>query len=169
MISSIIDGTPVWVWVLFVVLVSRGIKMLRTRQTTIERQALMPVIFSIWSLWSIATELSALEFGFGGFLVGAAAGFGSGFGLYSAIGYRTSYSKASGLLECPGSIMPLIMILTAFCLKYGISVFLALHQDSAHSNAFCFLYGAIGGVVSGMFWGRSFFLLWPWRRELARS
>ena len=169
MISSIIEGTPFWVWILLFFLVKMGIGAFRTRQLTLERTLLLPVIFSIWSIWSIATGLSAREFAFGGFLMGAAAGFLLGYGLYSAIGYRTDYDTATGLLELPGSTLPLKMTLTAFCLKYASSVYLAIHPDSIHSIAFCALYGAIGGMVSGMFCGRSFYLLWPWRHELAGS
>ncbi len=165
----IIQNTPIWVWVLLVILSGRGLQALHKRQVSYRRILILPMIFSIWSLSSIITQLNELSFAFGGFSMGVAAGFVFAYGLYLAIAYRTTYDATTGLLECPGSTVPLIMILTAFLLKYSLSVYLALNRESAYSREFCAFYGAISGFVSGMFWGRAFYMLWPFRREFTNG
>ena len=150
MIIEILRNTPVWVWVLLVFLIFRGIKALETRRTTLQRVFLLPVIFLVWSLWSIVETLTMPVSGFGGFAIGLMAGAGVSF----AIPVKPAhYVGETGLIERPGSIRPLCLILIFFISKYSLEVYRAIHPALADTMLFCIFYGVVCGVSTGLFWG----------------
>ncbi|WP_338861107.1 DUF6622 family protein [Xenorhabdus griffiniae] len=55
-ILAIIKGTPIWVWILFVFLIKRGINALYDREMRIDRLFFMPVLFLIWAIYSVLNE-----------------------------------------------------------------------------------------------------------------
>jgi hypothetical protein len=50
---GVVTHTPVWVWVLFIFLISRGIKARRPATVTLERLAIIPGIFLIWDIYDL--------------------------------------------------------------------------------------------------------------------
>lgn len=50
---GVVTHTPAWVWVLFIFLISRGIKARRPATVTLERLAIIPAIFLIWDIYDL--------------------------------------------------------------------------------------------------------------------
>ena len=48
--AAIIHGTPVWVWVLLAVLLSRGFKALSSGTAPLSKLAIVPLIFAGWGI-----------------------------------------------------------------------------------------------------------------------
>lgn len=78
-LSQIVIHTPVWVWVLFVFLVSRGIKARQPATVTLEKLAIIPAIFLFWDIYDLVVHrqltLSTLALWIAGILTGAVLGF----------------------------------------------------------------------------------------------
>jgi hypothetical protein len=49
-LHQFIVRTPVWVWVLFVYLVVRGLKARKAGETTLVKIAIIPILFTAWGL-----------------------------------------------------------------------------------------------------------------------
>src|ERR1700684_3755451 len=54
---EIVSGAPWWVYVLFIYLVSIGIKSTKPRTISIKRVVLLPVLFLAWSFYSLYQKL----------------------------------------------------------------------------------------------------------------
>ncbi|VXB26648.1 hypothetical protein BURKHO8Y_110312 [Burkholderia sp. 8Y] len=54
-LQAILAGTPVWVWVLLAVLVSRGIKAMKGGTAPLSKLAVVPAIFAAWGLLHIVS------------------------------------------------------------------------------------------------------------------
>ena len=50
LVFDILSHTPVWVWVLFAYLVSRGVVALREREMQPGRALIVPIVFLVWGL-----------------------------------------------------------------------------------------------------------------------
>lgn len=78
-LSQILTHTPVWVWVLLVFLVTRGIKARQPATVTLEKLAIVPAIFLFWDIYDLVVHrqliLSTFALWIAGILAGAALGF----------------------------------------------------------------------------------------------
>jgi hypothetical protein len=150
--AIMIKSTPPWVWFLLAFLVYRGIKALAPRKMTPQRMLLLPIVFLVWALVGIFFELRNLSIALPVFVATLALGGALGWQL-ALRQPRASLERESGLVQRPGSAMPLVLICIGFSLKYAISVFLARHAGLGETPIICALYGAVSGIVDGTFWG----------------
>ncbi len=151
-VSSIISGTPVWVWILFVFLVLRGKKALQPRQMTPSRMLVIPLLFFVWALWGIFTDLTLWPLALGTFFLGLGAGFSGGWANGARLAPATR-NTTTGLIHRPGSPTTLFLVLVGFLAKYCLNVALALHPHFGSQTGFVALFGGVSGVVDGAFWG----------------
>lgn len=154
-IVEILRHTPTWVWLLLAFLLYRGLKSMVPRTTAPRRMLLLPVIFFVWAVHGILSELGAPGYAAVGFCVTLLAG--AALGRYLA--YRQAapeYDPGAGLIRRPGSVIPLLLILFAFVAKYVLTAYLAYRPELAASAEYCGLYGAVSGVADGVFWGLMF-------------
>lgn len=147
-----IRSTPLWVWLLLAFLICRGVKALGPRAVTPRRMFLLPVIFFVWACIGIFAELQNHSIALAAFIAALAAGGGMGWQL-ARRQPGASFDAASGLVHRPGSATTLVLICIGFSLKYTLSVFLARRPELGGMPAFYSLYGAVTGVVDGVFWG----------------
>lgn len=157
-ISMIIFHTPIWVWVLFVFLVNRGIKALQPREMSWQRMLVLPIIFFVWAVYSITTELLYLFIAFGFFAGALVTGVVIGWFLGMRLP-RARLNVGNGLIYRPGTSVTLILISIGFLIKYALSVALIHHPVLANDPSYCALYGAVSGMVDGIFWGLTFLQL----------
>ncbi len=54
--AAIIHGTPIWVWVLLVVLLLRGFKALSSGTTPLAKLAIVPLIFAGWGIAHLISD-----------------------------------------------------------------------------------------------------------------
>lgn len=153
---------PTWVFVLFFVLVYLGIKRCYTRTLSLERLALIPVIFVVISLRSAFQlfGISALSFIF--LLVGGLIGFLMGY--YLVRNSRVLADKEKRLIQVPGDISMLIMIITIFCIEFFIHYSIDAHWTIAASPLFKALAIILTGSVVGVSIGKNLTYFLKYRR-----
>ncbi|MDO6405698.1 DUF6622 family protein [Pantoea phytobeneficialis] len=164
LVIAIIQHTPVWVWILFIYLLSRGIKALKTREVPVGKLFLIPVLFLLWAIHGVFTEthwtLAALGVMLAGLLSGCLLG--------AMLGRRnrpTTQSSQPGTIIRPGSVLPLIFMVVAFIAKYVLSVSVILQPALIDSLTFNLAHGLISGLTAGVFWGNMLVAFIPWYRS----
>lgn len=153
-LTEIVTHTPWWVWVLFVYLVYCGVRHLSPREFSCRQILLMPGIFLLWAVYGIFNKFYMPWMALLIFVAASLAGLL--LGAVIAMKWRSvSLSKAKGMIQCPGSVIPLVFILINFSCLYVLNVYAAYHQDSFVSLSFTAVYSAASGVANGLFWGMS--------------
>jgi len=151
-LNQIISHTPAWVWALFVFLVLSGFKALRPRKMTPERMFILPIIFFIWALYGIATELTIWPTGLGAFAVALIVGIGGGWANALRLPAATFDARTCRVIR-PGSATILVLVLVGFFAKYILSVVLVRYPHLGAQQGFATLFGGVSGLVDGAFWG----------------
>jgi hypothetical protein len=156
-LAAIIHGTPMWVWVLLVVLLSRGFKALKSGTAPLSKLALIPLIFAGWGIahlifdplvgWSSAIAWMA------GALVGVMGG------VFIASRSRFIVDPVANTVMLPGSVVPLLLIIVTFAVKFWLGVELATVTDVASLGMVVLIDAVVSGAVAGVFAGR-FFTYW---------
>ncbi|MEP6971210.1 MAG: DUF6622 family protein, partial [Betaproteobacteria bacterium] len=80
----------------------------------------------------------------------------------------TRFDPASQTFELPGSVLPLLMIVGIFLIKYIVGVELALQPAQAHDPQFALGVASLYGALNGVFVAR-LVRLWRLRRRLPRA
>lgn len=151
-IKEILINTPWWVWVLFAYLVYRGISLLSPNQISPQRMLLMPCIFLIWSVYGIFSRLDMPWMALLVFMLALAAGM-----LLGRIIMRGQpcaiVDSNTGMIQRPGSVIPLIIILMNFSFLYILNVYAGYHPESLAEIKFTVIFSAASGLADGLFWG----------------
>ncbi len=149
--QQLFNHTPLYVWAILAFLVYRGVLASRTREVSLRKLCIIPLVM-------LALSLSGVHgsFGFDGmapyaWTAGALAG-----GLLA-----WTMTKPRQLLALPqqggvrvaGSWLPLALMLAIFCMKYAVAVSLAMHPAYAHATGFVLTVCLLYGVFSGLFLG----------------
>jgi hypothetical protein len=150
MLNQIITHTPVFVWAILAFLIIRGVIALRTREVSMNKLFIMPVVMLALSLFDIQAK-----FGLGGialatWLCGAAATLG----LLMKFGQaRVTPAATTGHVIVRGSVWPLILMMGIFVTKYITSIAVAvqphLRQDAVFTVVVCALFGIFSGYFAG--------------------
>ena len=156
---TIVQKTPHWVWGLLAALVLLGVSQLRTRRLAWRRAVAPAIGLALFSLFSLARDLSSSPWLAPGLLVWLAA-----VAVLMLLGTRsgprpgTSHDPVTDRIVVPGSVMPLLTILAIFFLKYGIGVELAMQPTLRLEPAFALSMCAGYGALTGYFAARPFSL-----------
>jgi hypothetical protein len=142
---------PVWVYVVFFVLLNLGIKRCYTRVTTVERIAIVPVLFIFLSLHSTVSLFSLSMIGL---LLWLLAGLtGSLLGHLHVRNRIIRADKNKRLIEIPGDISMLIMLMSIFAIEffihYAFDAHWAISQVDMFKNMAVILSGFIVGISIG--------------------
>lgn len=153
-IVSIVRNTPAWVWGLLAALVALGGSQLRDRNASLVRVSVMPVALTLFSLYG---TLSAL--GGSPLLPQAMATWAAAAGLASiAIAFLAvdaRYDAASRMYALRGSVVPLLLILAVFMVKYAVGIELTMAPARVQDGPFVLTVAALYGAFSGIFVGRA--------------
>ncbi|WP_074373285.1 DUF6622 family protein [Vibrio spartinae] len=167
-VLSILEGTPMWVWILFVFLLLRGVIALHDREMEIKRLFLLPVVFLFWGGAGVVNELHFPNIG----LVCSAIGLLSG----GAVGWmlwrrtpRLKFITGTALVIRPGTTLTLIFILIAFLTKFVLTACLSIFPEYSLSLNFNLIYGFLCGVIDGVFWGGTLNLYFSRREYIERT
>jgi uncharacterized membrane protein len=154
--QGILKATPMWVWVLLVVLLSVGAQQLSTRKVGLKRAMMFPVAMLGLSAFGVFSAFGA--------------------GLAAAVWAATlavllpAFAKVPmtrGVrwddwreqFQVPGSVIPLGVIFTVFTLKYTVGVKLGFNPALAHDFSFALPVAAAYGAVNAMLTARAW-MLW---------
>ena len=159
---KIVGGAPWWVYVLFIYLVSIGIKSTRPRIVPIQRVVLLPLLFVAWALYNLYGKLAL------GFvsLIPVWVVFlslGAYLGVKEVHAWRISTNRHKGEITIPGNYSTLVLIVLIFVLKFFWGYFYATHTEVSYG-----IYCAdtlTSSLVTGFFVGRAGFFLKSYCRK----
>lgn len=157
MLVQIVKHTPVWVFVLFFVLVVYGYWQTRDKSILPYRVAILPAIMILLSFYGVlsAFGLSRLVLLFWVAGVGIAVWVGMLIGAPRGV----HYSSTTRLYSVPGSWLPLGLMMVIFFTKYTVGVLTARHIAIVKTEDFAILVGCTYGFLSGLFLSRAF-VIW---------
>ena len=155
-IGTIVSRTPIWVWFMLAALLSLGLSMLRSNTIGVSRAATTPVAMAGLSLWGTISAFShstsfgqvMLAWAVGAALLAVAVGM-------SQAPRGTAYDAWQRRFHVPGSWVPLALIMGIFLVKYMVGIEVAMNPSLSHDPGYSLTCGAIYGVFSGIFAGRS--------------
>ncbi len=151
MIVKILQGTPTPVWVLCIVLLTLGLRQRHARRIGRRRALLLPAVMVLLSL---ANALSL--FGAGAMLAwGAAAALAAMLVMRQPLPAETAYHVATDCFDLPGSNVPLLLMMSMFCLNYALKVGMAMAPALGHNVPAALVICAVSGGLSGVFAGRA--------------
>ncbi|MBK0392820.1 DUF6622 family protein [Ramlibacter algicola] len=152
--GQILRGTPTWVGGLLAGLVVLGATQLRARNVGALRTALVPVGMLAFSASGMVgafasshlfTEVLSAWIGVAGLV---ALAFLPGMP-------NASYDAARRQFHVPGSVLPLLMIVGIFLVKWAVGVELALAPQRVQDGSFVLAIACTYGVFNGLFAGRA--------------
>ena len=146
-------------------LVVLGLTQMRARSASLARVSLMPlamIAFSALGLWSAFGRTSAGPQVVGLWIL-VSASVAAALGRSRAAG---SYDPVRREYRLPGSVVPLLLILGIFLVKWTVGVEMAMQPRLATDATFALSIAAVYGVFSGVFAGRAARL---WRLALRSS
>ena len=151
MLQHIFSHTPLYVWAILGFLVYRGVLASRAREVTLRKLCIIPLVM-------LALSLSGVQGSFGlagvapfAWAAGALAGAALAWTLSDARKIVAIPERAS--VQRPGSWVPLMLMMSIFCMKYAVAVTLAIAPAYAHATGFivpvCLAYGCFSGIFLG--------------------
>lgn len=161
-VVPILRGTPVWVWGLFAGLLVLGISQLRDRTASLARVSLMPVAMTTLSVWGTFSALSRSPHVATAILAWVLAAT-LAFALLARGRAAGRYDAARRLYALPGSVVPLLLIMGVFLVKYVVGVDLAMEPQLVQNAPYVLCIAALYGAFTGLFVGRASRL---WRLSL---
>jgi hypothetical protein len=155
--AEIIHGTPIWVWVLLVALLSRGLEALRSRTAPLSTLAITPLIFAGWGIVHLISDPLAGWFAVIAWIAGSLIGIAGG--VVMANRSRFVVDPIANTVMLPGSVLPLLLIVVTFVTKFWLGIEIATVTDLSSLGTVVLIDAAVSGVVAGIFGGR-FFTYW---------
>lgn len=145
----ILQGTPVWVWALLALLVIVGVSQAMPRRVSARRVMIVPGVMLALSLVGVASTFGARPLALAAWAAGIAAAIALGL---DAAPRGARWARETARFELPGSWLPMGLILSLFCIKYGVGVSLAIAPALAANTPFevaiAFAYGAFSGLFA---------------------
>lgn len=148
--GQILKGTPLWVWGILVALVVLGIQQMRPRAVKRYTVLIAPVAFLMVGL--MAAGRGPAGFTAWAFTLVATAAFS--FFVWQPTG-GARYDSSSDRLNMPGSVAPMLLMLSIFLFNYAINVTLAINPALRGELAWQIVPAVILGALSGVFFGRA--------------
>lgn len=153
-VVPILRGTPLWVWGLLAGLVAWGISQLRDRTASLARVSLLPLIMTTLSVSGTFSALGSTPHRAIAILAWLAAA-ALAFVLLSRGQSTAQYDPARGVYRLPGSVVPLLLILGIFLVKYVVGVDLAMEPQLAQNSPYVLCVAGLYGAFTGVFVGRA--------------
>ena len=159
---GIISGAPWWVYVLFIYLLSIGIKSIRPRTISIKRVVLLPMLFVAWSFYDLYQKLllgfpSLLPLWIVFLAIGAYLG------VKEVHSWRISKDRHKGEITIPGNYSTLVLMLLIFVLKFFWGYFYSTRVEISYWIYFADILTS--ALVTGFFIGRAGFFFKSYHKK----
>ncbi len=154
-VVPVLRQTPLWVWGLLVALLALGASQLRERSASLARVSLMPLAMTLFSVSGTVSAFGAtphLALAVSAWLIAAVLAFAL-VARGRADGAR--YDPALRLYRLPGSIVPLLLIVGIFLVKYVVGVDLTMAPQLVRDTQYVLCVAALYGAFTGFFIGRA--------------
>ncbi|MCO7498486.1 DUF1453 domain-containing protein [Stenotrophomonas maltophilia] len=152
MLQQIVSQTPAWVWLLLAFLVTRGIAAMKPGETSLQKLAVVPALFTVWGAWSISHRYGVSWSAWGKWLAGIGTGAALGWLLLGHV--KLTLDGATGKLwrNADFSLLPLLLI--TFLVKYGFEVAFAVSPPLIANAGASAAYLLLSGGFTGLFIGK---------------
>lgn len=153
-IVPILRNTPAWVWGLLAGLLALGVSQLRDRTAGLARVSLLPVamtLFSISGTFSALGRSPHLAGVFAAWLVTAILAFA----LVARGRGAARFDPVQRAYRLPGSVVPLLLIVGIFLVKYVVGVELRMAPWLVEDMRYVLTAAALYGAFTGIFIGRA--------------
>ncbi len=156
MLITILKNVPVWVWLLFALLLSLGYMQSRDRSVSRARIFLVPAIMAPWSLYSVVAmyKSSNLSIALLSWLMGISLAIALHIYLFGSI-KSIRFNASTRRYQVPGSWLPLCLMLVIFLARFVSGVTTATQPSVAASDTFTMILCCILGACSGLFISRA--------------
>lgn len=151
-IIGVITHTPVWVWVLFVFLISRGIKARKPAIVTLEKLAIIPAIFLIWDIYDLVVFRKLTVETCTLWVAGLVAGAALGYMLIKQAAVTRAAQPRSLYRQADYSALPFMLL--AFGVKYVLGVMTAVSPAALQQPGMSAFAIISGGLFAGVFIGK---------------
>jgi hypothetical protein len=139
MIMEIITNTPAWVFVIFALVVARGVSAMRTRPVQMQLLTGFALAFLAFGAQSAWTRSGTTPWPMLAWLAAVALG---------CCGQRQAAQQK-------GSIVPLVLVLLIFSSRYVAGVLNVMHPELLDPQPMRVLLCAVYGVLTGVLAGRT--------------
>lgn len=143
---GVVTHTPAWVWVLFIFLISRGIKARRSATVTLERLAIIPAIFLIWDIYDLVVYRTLTPGTVALWTAGILAGAALGYILIRQAVITRADAPRSLYRQADYTALPFMML--------AFGVMSAVSPQTMQQPAMSALAIVSGGVFAGVFIGK---------------
>ncbi|MBP5112596.1 hypothetical protein [Pseudomonas protegens] len=163
-----LEGTPLWVYGVFLLVCYYGISACKTSRESQRSLIITPVILVIWSLFSLSYA-DRVELTVSCWLAGVFLGVLTAFALFPRRGL--TLDEEGKHLIVPGTWKVLGISLLFFAVKYFIGYQAAVHPEFSATMEMLVLAGAASGFTVGLFCGRAgvFYLAWVALQDIQES
>jgi hypothetical protein len=153
-ILPILRNTPTWVWGLLAALLALGISQLRERTAGLARVSLLPVAMTLFSISGTFSALGRSPHVAGvvaAWLVAALLAFA----LVAPGRAAAQFDPVRRTFRLPGSIVPLLLIVGIFLVKYVVGVELTMAPWLVEGAQYVLTVAALYGAFTGIFVARA--------------
>lgn len=164
-LPSVVSATPGWVWGIAAGLAVLGASQLKDRQASLARVSVTPLAMTAFSIWGTVSAFGAstlLAEALGAWIVTALAVFA----VVARLPARARYDAATRTDAIPGSVVPLLLMLGIFMVKYGVGVNRAMAPQLMNEPSYALTVAGLYGAFTGLFVGRAARL---WKLALIRQ
>lgn len=152
-VAQIFIRTPWWVYVLFVYLVTRGLRARKPGETTPFKLALIPALFTGMGIMEITRQYGVNVQSVVPWIVTFAVGILLGMRIMAGVALTVVPER--GVIQRPADYTVLPLILLGFCTKYVFGVLGAVSPNLAHDAVYRLVeigaYGFFAGIFVGKF------------------
>lgn len=151
-VYAVVTKTPVWVYVLFVFLLLRGLKARKPAIVSLEKLAIIPLIFLLWDIYDLVARHQLTVIAILMWCSGLAMGAFIGYKLVNPARIGASTEPRSISRPADHSVLPLMMM--AFVTKYILGVMASISPDTLQQPGWLALAIVSGGLFAGIFVGK---------------
>ncbi|MGN3960928.1 hypothetical protein ACS0ZG_29860 [Burkholderia gladioli] len=137
------EATPAWLWTVLLLVVWRAIRALQPKIMSTSRMLIFPALFTVWSVGNL--EHRAEGHAVSMLAAIAALALGAAAGWYAAGTGRVRADHERRLIERPGGVVPLIVVLVSIGGKL-------LFFSGGAPGAMAILFSVL---LLGLLWGRT--------------
>lgn len=152
MLQQLVSNTPIWVWVLLVFLITRGIAAMKPSETSLVKLAIVPTLFAVWGIWSISHRFAGSWQAWAMWLLGIGVGMGIGWLLLRRATLTVNAATGKPWRSADYSLLPLLLI--TFAVKYGFECAFAVSPSLSAHDGFRAAYLLLSGGFTGIFIGK---------------
>ncbi len=155
---DIVTHAPIWVWPLLALVVWLGILQMRDRSYSRVRVLVLPFVLVALSIGSTVSSFGMRAAALGAWGVGVVVAV-----IGNAIALKwprhVAHDAATDSYLVPGSVVPIMLILAIFALRFAVGATLATAPLRAQDATFIIAICSLLGLCSGLFLARALRIL----------